>query len=239
MPSTQQARVSRVRSVVALCRERLGATRAGRFGRGFGLVLAAGFAAVAVGLRLTDGADASLSGLTLAAARWIAPVTGGALAYAAAEDRVAADRREGIEALAAARGISPTSLEAARVLAAMAAVARGIGVPLGLLALLTTALAGSVPVVAHRLAVALGALVFAGVTGVTLGGVGAVCGRLGQGRGRWLLLAVVAGPWMLADLAGAGAWSIPGALRALLDFTLSGRFAQLSHACEPLRSLVA
>src|SRR5262245_45732488 len=146
MPSIPKARLSRVRSVVALCRQRLAATRAGRLGRVFALVLVAGFAAVAVALRVADGAEASLSGLTLTAARWIAPVTGGALAFAAAEDRAAVDRREGIEALAAARGISPASLEAARVLAAMSAVTRAIGVPLGLLALLTAALAGRAPV---------------------------------------------------------------------------------------------
>ena len=37
-----------------------------------------------------------------------------------------------------------------------------------------------------------------------------------------LLFAVVVGPWMLAGLLGHGAWSIPGAIEAVLDFTLRG-----------------
>jgi hypothetical protein len=61
------------------------------------------------------------------------------------------------------------------------------------------------------------------VAGVTLGGLGAACGRVGHAQGRWLLVAAVVGPWMLADLAGHGAWSIPGALGAVLDFALGAR----------------
>jgi ABC-type transport system involved in multi-copper enzyme maturation permease subunit len=222
MSSTRQASRARVRSVVALCRARLSATRGGRIGRTFAALVTGGLAAVAITLRVTDGPDASLSGLTASAAPWITLVTGGALALAAADDRAGADRQEGIEALVAARGFSPSSLEAARVLAAMSAVAVAIGVPLGLLSLLGALLAGRAQAVMHGAGVALAAAGFAVVAGVTLGGTGAVCGRLGRGRGRWLLFAVVAGPWMLADLAGHGAWSIPGALGVLLDFALTG-----------------
>jgi hypothetical protein len=66
-------------------------------------------------------------------------------------------------------------------------------------------------------------VIVAVVAGVTLGGAGAVCGRIGRARGRWLLLAVIVGPWVLADLAGHGAWSIPGALGAVVDFVLGAR----------------
>ena len=91
--------------------------------------------------------------------------------------------------------------------------------------LLTAALAGHGGVALHRLALGVGAAGFAVVTGVTLGAVGSACGRVGRARGRWLLAAVVVGPWMLADLVGHGAWSIPGALGAVLDFALGARSA--------------
>ena len=157
----------RQQSLVALCRARLAGTRGGRFGRVFATIVTGGFAAVAVNLRVNHRPDASLSGLTLGAAPWITLVSGGALAFAAAEDRAAADRREGIEALVAARGFSPASLEAARVLAAMSAVATAIGAPLALLALLTALLAGRAAAVIHGAGVGLGALGFALVAGVT------------------------------------------------------------------------
>jgi hypothetical protein len=105
----------------------------------------------------------------------------------------------------------------------MSAVAASIGVPLGLLALLTVALAGRASVALHRAGVAMGVAMFAIVAGVTLGGVGAACGRLGRERGRWLLFTVIAVPWMLADLTGHPGWSIPGALGAVLDFALGAR----------------
>jgi hypothetical protein len=136
---------------------------------------------------------------------------------------VTVDRREGVEALAASRGISPAALDSARALAAMSAVGLAVGLPLAGLSLLEAALAGRGAMMLHRLGVGLGALLFAAVAGVTLGGAGAVCGRLGRGRGRWLLAMVVLAPWLLADLAGHGAWSIPGALDATLDFLTGAR----------------
>ncbi len=223
MASIRQAGLRRTRAVVALCRGRLLAGRGVRSARFLAGTCAAGFAAAALTVRFTDGADASIAGLTVTAAPWIAWIAGAPLALAAAEDHAAVDRREGVEALAAARGISAASLDAARVLGAMTAVAWAIAAPLGALALLTAALAGRGAVVLDRLGVGLAALAFAGVAGVTLGGAGAVCGRLGRARGRWLLAAVVIGPWILADLAGRGAWSIPGALGATLDFLLGAR----------------
>jgi hypothetical protein len=218
----RERRARRMRSVVALCRARLAATRAGRVGRVLARLVATGFGLVAVALRLADGPGASLAGLVPAAAPWIAWIAGASLAYAAAEDRAALDRGEGLEALAAARGISPAGLSSARALAAMTAIASAIGGPLLLLSLLTAALAGRPAAVIHRAGLGLGALVFAAVAGVTLGGVAALSAQVGRARGRWLLLALIVGPWALADLAGHGAWSIPGALGAVLEFVVGG-----------------
>jgi hypothetical protein len=221
--TASQPSLRRTRGVIALARARLRSTRAGRSSRTLGLVYAAGFAVAALVLRASDGAEASLSGLTVIAAHWLPWIVGAPLALAAAEDREAADRREGIEALAAARGFSPRGLAAARVLAAMFEITVAVGLPLAALALFTAALAGRAQVAALRVGLAAGALVFAAITGVTLGAVGAACGRIARARGRWLLTAVVFGPWLVADLSGHGAWSIPGALGAALDFVLGTR----------------
>ena len=220
MPSTRQASVRRSRGAVALMRARLGRHRWARVGKTLAWLTAGGFAAAAVGLRWSDGADASLSGLVVAAAHGVPWLVGAPVALAAAEDHRAADRREGISALAAARGISPSALAAARVLAAMEEIAWGIGAPLVALAALTAALAGRFGAAVDRVGLALGAALFALIAGVALGGLGAACARVGGARGRWLLIAIVVGPWALADLAGRGAWSIPGALGAALDFAL-------------------
>lgn len=223
MPSIRQAGLSRARGAVALSRARLRTLGGARVARTLAWLAALGFAGTAVVLRVSDGADASLSGLVVSASHWIPWLAGAPLALAAAEDRRALDRHDGIEALAAARGLSPVGLESARVLAAMAEIASVIAVPLVVLALVTAALAGGGGIALHRAMLGLGAVGFALVAGVTLGGVGSACGRLGRARGRWLLVAVVLGPWMLADLAGHGAWSIPGALGAVLDFALGMR----------------
>ena len=223
MPSIRQAGLSRARGAVALARSRLRGLGGARAARALAWLAVLGFAGTAVVLRVSDGAEAPLSGLVVSATHWIAWLVGAPLALAVAEDRRAFDRREGVEALAAARGLSPTGLESARVLAAMAEIASSMGVPVLALSLLTASLAGAAGVALHRAALGLGAVGFAVVAGVTLGGLGSACGRLGRARGRWLLAAIVLGPWMLADLAGHGAWSIPGALGAVLDFALGVR----------------
>ncbi|MFT3768629.1 MAG: hypothetical protein QM820_24550 [Minicystis sp.] len=225
MPSTQQAGLRRSQGAVALARAQLRASRRARAARIGAWLVVIGFAGVAVVVRAGDGAEASLSGVVARAAYWVVWLAGAPLALAAAEDHGAVDRRDGVQALAAMRGVSAAGLGSARVLAAMAEIASTMGVPLFLLALLTAGLAGRAGAAMYRVGVGVGAVAFAVVAGVTLGGLGAACGRIGRSRGRWLLAAVVLGPWLLADLAGHGAWSIPGALGAVLDFALGARSA--------------
>jgi hypothetical protein len=213
-------RARRRRGLVALARARLREATAGRIGRLAAVLVVLCFGIIAVALRVTDGGEAHLEGLVPSAARWIAWLAGAPLCFAAAADRRLSDRRDGIDALAAARGFSSASLESARALAAMMETARALAVPLAGLSLLVAALSGSARLLLVRAGLLIGALAFALIAGMTLGAVASACGRLGRARGRWLLVAVVLGPWVLADLAGHGAWSIPGALDAFLDFAL-------------------
>jgi len=223
MPSTRKASVRRSQGAVALARARLRATGGWRVARASVWMVTAGFAVVALVLRIADGSDAALGGLIVAAAHAVTWLAGAPLALAAARDHRSADRRDGVLALAAARGVSSQSLASARVIAAMAEIAAAVGLPVLLLALLTAALSGRAAAALDRVALGLGAVGFAIVAGVTLGGLGSACGRVGGARGGWLLFAVVVAPWLLADLAGHGAWSIPGALGAVLDFALRVR----------------
>jgi hypothetical protein len=218
---TRQARARR-RGVVALARAQLRRSGGGRVATVLGGLLVVGFAVAVLLLRAADGGDARLEGLVGTAARWTAWLVGAPIAGAAAEDRRSRNLRDGIDALAAARGFSVQSREAALVLGAMIEAASAIGVPLVALALLTAAVAGSLELAIARLGLALAAFSFAVVAGVTLGGLGATCGVLGRSRGRLLLVALVIGPWILADLTGYRALSIPGALAAALDFALGG-----------------
>lgn len=222
LPTSLSKRVLRGRGLHALAVRRLRASAGGRIALVLSIPVVLAFGGIAVALRSVDGSLASLEGLVPTAATWLAWLAAAPLALAAARDRRLVDRREGVDALAAARGFSASTLEAARSLGAMTAIATSLGVPLVALAIFTAALAGTPRLALTRLGVAVLAAAFAVVAGVTLGGLASICARVGRARGRLLLFAVVAGPWVLADVLGHGAWSIPGALAAVLDFTLRG-----------------
>jgi hypothetical protein len=206
--------------LVELCRARLARSRIARLGlvSAWGTTLV--FAVMAIALRAGDGVDASFGGLVVQATRIVAWVAGGSVALAAAADRASLDRRDGIETLAAVRGASPLALAAARALATMIQVARAILGPALSLAALAVILSGTVFVALSQLGVAAAVAVFAVVTGVVVGAAADVCARLGRRQGRWLLLAVIVAPWIAADIAGRSAWSIPGALSALLELAV-------------------
>jgi len=222
LPTPRSTRAFRGRGLVALAARRLRASAGGRIATLASIPVVLAFAGIAVALRSVDGSLAPLEGLVPTAARWLAWVVAAPLALAAARDRRLLDRREGLDALAAARGFSASAVESARALGAMTSITAALGVPLVVLTLFTAALAGSVGLAVARLGLAVLAAVFAVITGVTLGGLASICARAGRARGRLLFFTVVTGPWMLADLLGHGAWSIPGVLAAVLDFTLRG-----------------
>ncbi len=222
LSSNPSTRVLRGRGLVALAARRLRASAGGRFAAIAAIPVVLAFAGIAVALRTVDGSLSPLEGLVPTAATWLGWVVAAPLALSAARDRRLLDRREGLDALAAARGFSSSALEAARALGAMVQITATLGVPLVVLTLFTAALAGSVRLALARIVLAILAAIFSAIVGVTLGGLASLCARTGRTRGRLLLFALVAGPWMLADLLGHGAWSLPGALAAVLDFTLRG-----------------
>src|SRR5262249_35933069 len=146
---------------------------------------------------------------------------GGILALAASRDPGVADRTEGIEALVAARGVSPALLRAARTLGATRQIARTLGLPLAVLALGTAGLAADVQTALRRVAAAFALLAWGGIAGVTLGALAAASATLFRARGATALTVFVIGERLLADAVGLGAWSVPGALDAVLSLALN------------------
>jgi len=61
-----------------------------------------------------------------------------------------------------------------------------------------------------------------------LGGLGAVCAGLARSRGRLVFWSLILAPWALAEATGHDGFSLPGALRALVDFTLASADRVLS-----------
>ena len=206
--------------LVELCRERLRRTLGARMAFLFAAVTTLTFAVIAIAIRVADGSDASFAGLIVQAARVVTWGAGSAVALAAAVDRRAVDRAEGIDMLAAVRGMPAYALDAARALAAMVQTAVIIGVPVAILSVLGVILSGSVFVAARQAGVGVAVMLYAVVAGVVLGAVATAAGRYGGRRGRWVLLGVVVGPWIALDIAGRSTWSIPGALDALLELSV-------------------
>ncbi|MRG91243.1 hypothetical protein [Polyangium spumosum] len=206
---------------MALSRARLGRTTLSRAGLACGALLGAVFATLAIVLRATEGTSAPLEGLVGLGAASITLLAAAPTTLAAASDRTAEDREAGIEALAATRGLRARSLHVVRWVASMLQIGRAIALPLVGLALVTVALSSSGSMALRRVVFALGLLAFSAVAGITLGTLAAFSARLGGRRGRVLLVAIVVVPWMLAELAGRGSYSIPGALSALLSILVA------------------
>ncbi|HVK66809.1 MAG TPA: hypothetical protein VM694_20130 [Polyangium sp.] len=202
---------------MALSRARLGRTTLARIGLFGGALLGASFASLAIVLRATEGTSAPLEGLVGLGAASITLLAAAPTTLAAASDRTAEDREAGIEALAATHGVHAQSLHVVRWIASMVQITRAIGLPLVGLALVTVALSSSGSMAMRRVVFALGLFAFSAIAGATLGTVATFAARMGGRRGRVFLAAIVIVPWMLAELAGRGSYSIPGALSAMLS----------------------
>lgn len=208
-------------ALVALEVERLRRAGFARVAAVSGTVVAVTFGAAVIAVRYDDGASTSFAFILRTAARSAAWIVGGPLALAAARNRAGIELSDGIEALVATRGASRAALDTARRASAMVLGARALGAPLLFVGVVAVAASGSIRAVFVNALAALAVLAFAVVAGITLGAVGSACEGAAGRRGRSLLGLVVLGPWLAADLAGRTAYSIPGALDALLSMLLN------------------
>jgi hypothetical protein len=214
-PSLRARRLA-FRALTRLLRERLTRTSTARVGRLFALGLGVVAAFAAFALRAVDGPAASVEGLVLAAARAAAWLGAGGVALVAADQRAVRDRRDGIEILAMARGATPRGLVAARLVATMSAAFRAVVWPSLVAGAAAVVVSGSAHAALERAGLVVLTVVFAGVTGVTLGALSTISDRLRPTGGRGLFLGLVLLPWAAFDLVGRGVLSVPGALGALL-----------------------
>ncbi len=203
--------------IARLLRVRLRAVGSAKIGRMFAWLLLVGFGAAAVWLRATDGPRASIEGLVTAAARTSAWTSAGLVAFAATSQRALADRRDGIEVLAATRGTSLHALGFARFVATGFEAARLILLPALGLGVLAISLAGNVHVAALRAAALVPLTAFGLVSGIVLGALAVASDAARPAGGRSLFLGLVILPWLVCSFLGHPLLSVPGALNGLLS----------------------
>ena len=195
-----------------------------KIGVAFAVTAAVGFAAVATRRQ----GSAALEGIVRLAAETTAWAGAAPLALAVAHERERTDRRDGIEALALARGFRRDALHGVRTLAAVAEALLVVGVPLEGIALAILAVSRGAPSFAAALGFMVALAAFAVCVAVTVALTATLCGRAFGARGRTALVLVVFVPWLAAKTTGDATWSIPGALDALLRASLhlaSGRLS--------------
>lgn len=206
-----------LREVVRLFERRLATTGFGRFARVASIGITAGTVASIVAMRAAEGASAPTVKLAVGAVRLSMWLVACAVALAASKQRAIADRRDGIEMLALARGFDGSRLTMARSLAAGAFALRWMLLPAIVGGLGSALSAGSLKVVGARLLVTLSCVVFAAVAAVVLGPLGAVADAFAPNRGRSLLLAVLLLSGLASEIAADPAVSITGALLTVLN----------------------
>ncbi|MFO0614597.1 MAG: hypothetical protein U0414_18575 [Polyangiaceae bacterium] len=205
---------------VSWLRARLGRARGARVARFGGYAVLGTFAGCAVALRSIDGPTAAIEGYVVLAARASAWLCGGLVALSAANQRAWTDRRDGVEILAAMRGVRGRALEVARFASVALEIARSTLVAPWGVGLLAVALAGSASSALSRALVLLSVTLFALVEGAVVGAVAYALDRLRPAGARGLLVAVVVLPWALLDLIGAPGLSVPGFMSGVLGVAL-------------------
>lgn len=206
-----------LREVVRLFEARLLTTGFGRFARVASVGISAGTVASIVAMRAAEGPTAPTVKLAVSAVRLSMWLVACAIALAASKQRGIADRRDGIEMLALARGFDGHRLALARALAAGSLALRWMLLPAVVAGLGSALSAGSLKVVGARLLVAAACVAFAAVAAVVLGPLGALADSVAPNRGRSLLLAVLLLSGLASEIAADPAVSITGALLTVLN----------------------
>jgi hypothetical protein len=146
-------------------------------------------------------------------ASWVAGV--GALSLAT--DLAARDDAQGLSQLASLRGFGREQLERARVLAGAIRLSATITIPAAITLVVALARFRTLGGAGTALALAICTLPYAALLGGTLSLAARASSRWLPGRGRWLFLALMLGPWLLGKGTGAALPSVPHAFGWLLQ----------------------
>jgi hypothetical protein len=209
--------IARERALIALfdlSRKKGFALRAAR------LYAIGAFAGYGAAILLARGGDrrALIQGLVHAALGSLSWVVGGLAALGAGQAlaQPTSPSSDALTALALGRGYSPSALLRARTLSTAVRVARWVGLP-GVLLVIVGLARGATPLWA--LAVAPAVVVYASALGLTVAVFALFAAQLAPRRPRWMLIALVLGPHLIAQ-AFHGFPSPIELLSSLLDHLL-------------------
>jgi hypothetical protein len=208
------------RELARLFTQRLDRTGLGRLARTNAIFIAAVSVVWIVYLRAADGPTAPTLAIPVKVARAALWLSAFPLAFAAAHQRRIVDRRDGIEALALARGVDGGRMVSARFAATLSRSVLCVAAPAVLAGAVSLACANTLRSAADRLLVLAVVSGFGVVAGAVLGSLGALSELVAPQRGRSVLLATLFVSWGLADLAERPFFSITGALALALKGTL-------------------
>lgn len=150
---------------------------------------------------------------TLGTASWVAGV--GALSLSS--DLAARDAVQGLSSLARLRGYADAQLERARLFAGALRLGATVLVPGVIVALAILLRLRTLPGTLAALSLLVLTVPYAALVGGVLAPLARISHRLLPGRGRWVLLALTLGPWLLALGTGTNIPSIPGAFAWVLS----------------------
>jgi hypothetical protein len=184
-----------------------------RLARLYGIGVGISYALLAFGLASDPKLATTLWARCLTTASWVAGL--GALSLA--RDLASRDEAQGVTSLARLRGFGDQTLERARTLSGALTLFGAVAVPGLLVALAALLRFRTLPGALSALSLALLTLPYAALLGGVLAVLARLCAKLLPERGRWLLLALVLGPWLLARGTGSTLPSIPGAFAWLLS----------------------
>jgi hypothetical protein len=214
--SAQPTSFRMVRELVRLFSLRLSQTGMARFARvlSFGLAL---FTVLSIAvMRVEEGPLAPVAPVAIKATRMAMWMVAVLIAFAAAHQRSIADRRDGIEMMAAARGFDGSRLMLVRAAAAFRLSLSWMLLPTLLSAFAALVASGSLSVLGGRALVLVALTVFAVVACALLGLLGAASDWLAPRRGRTVLLATLLLTGLLAEVAKDPALSVTGGLLTVL-----------------------
>jgi hypothetical protein len=189
-----------------------------RLGRVYGVGIGLSYALMAALGPAEAAVAANLWVRCLATASWVAGV--GALSLAS--DLAARDAAQGVSSLARLRGFGEAAVERARVLAGALRLGTTVLVPGLIVALALLLKLRTLSGAATALCLFVLTVPYAALVGGVLAPLARACHHFLPGRGRWLLAAVVLGPWVLGAGLNAPVPSIPAGFDWLLSRAVRG-----------------
>lgn len=201
------------RALVRLCSQSQRQLLGLRLGRVYGIGIGLSYALMAALGPEEVAVSGKLWARGLVTASWVAGL--GALSLAS--DLAARDATQGMTSLARLRGYGEGAVERARVVAGALRLGTTVLVPGLIIAVALLLKLRTLSGAAMALSLVVVTLPYAALVGGVLAPLARACHHFFPGRGRWLLAAVVLGPWLLGAGLNAPVPSLPAGFDWLLS----------------------